>query len=132
MANDLKCVIVTPEKALLDESADFIVVPMVDGELGIAHNRQPLIGRLGFGELRITQGGQVKHYFVDGGFVQVRDNVVTVLTSKAVPAREIKTSAAQETLRSANVQTAADQDTLQKAQQRARAQLRIAQKANPN
>ena len=42
----LKYVVVTPEKALLDEPADFVVVPMFDGELGVALDRLPLIGRL--------------------------------------------------------------------------------------
>ena len=93
MANILKCIVVTPEKAVLDEAADFVVVPLYDGELGIAYNRQPLIGRLGFGELRITQGSQTKKYYVDGGF-PIRDNVVTVLTS-AIPAKDIKVADAQ-------------------------------------
>ncbi|MSQ94671.1 MAG: ATP synthase F1 subunit epsilon [Gemmataceae bacterium] len=125
-AKTLKCVVVTPEKAVLDESADFVVVPMFDGELGIALDRQPLIGRLGFGELRITQGSAVKHYYVDGGFVQVRGNVVTVLTSKAVSAKDINTQAA---LKPGHAETTpAAQEALEKNQQRARAQLRIAQK----
>ena len=72
---ELKCVVVTPERAVLDEPADFVVVPLYDGELGIAKDRLPLIGRLGFGELRITRGTQTLHYYVDGGFVQVRGNV---------------------------------------------------------
>ena len=126
---DLKCVIVTPEKAVLDEAADFVVVPMFDGELGIAHDRLPLIGRLGYGELRLTQSGQTKHYYVDGGFVQVRANVVTVLTSKAIPAKDLKLDAAREVLKSANVAaTPQEQEALHKAQQRARAQIRIAEK----
>src|SRR5438132_13536973 len=95
----LKCVVVTPEKAVLDEAADFVVVPMFDGELGVAEGRMPLIGRLGFGELRITQGSQVKNFYVDGGFVQVRSNVVTVLTSKAIPAKDIKVADAENVLK---------------------------------
>ena len=131
--DSLKCVIVTPEKAVLDESADFVVVPMYDGELGIAPDRQPLIGRLGFGELRITQGNQTKHYYVDGGFVQVRGNVVTVLTSKAVPAKEIKTAEAQAVLNSTKVETTPEgRDAQEKAQQRARVQLRLAEKNRPS
>jgi F-type H+-transporting ATPase subunit epsilon len=127
---DLKCVVVTPEKAVLDEPADFVVVPMFDGELGIAHNRLPLIGRLGYGELRLTRGGQTLHYYIDGGFVQMRHNVVTVLTSKAIPAKGIKTDAAREVLRSQKVATTLEeQESLYKAQQRARAQLRIAEKS---
>lgn len=130
MADNLKCVVVTPEKAVLDEPADFVVVPMFDGELGIARDRQPLIGRLGFGELRITQGNQTKNFYVDGGFVQVRGNVVTVLTAKAIPVKDIKTADAESVLNSQKVElTPEGREAQHKAQQRARAQLRIAQKA---
>lgn len=129
----LKCVVVTPEKAVLDEPADFVVVPMFDGELGVALDRLPLIGRLGFGELRITQGNQIKHFYVDGGFVQVRNNVVTVLTSKAIAAKDIKVAEAQAVLQSTSPATTAEsQEAQQKAQQRARAQVRIAQKNQPS
>ena len=125
----LKCVVVTPEKAVLDEPADFVVVPMFDGELGIAHDRLPLIGRLGYGELRLTKGNETKHFYIDGGFVQVRANVVTVLTSKAIPAKEIKTDAAKQVLKSERVETTPEgQEALYKSQQRARAQLRVAEK----
>ena len=50
----LKVVIVTPERAVLDAQAEFIVLPMVDGELGVLPQHAPLIGRLGKGELRST------------------------------------------------------------------------------
>ena len=125
---NLKCVVVTPEKAVLDEPADFVVVPMFDGELGVALDRLPLIGRLGFGELRITQGNQTKHYYVDGGFVQVRSNVVTVLTSKATDVKDLKIEQAQAVLQSTTVEaTPEGQEAQYKAQQRARVQLRLAQ-----
>jgi len=78
----LHCVVVTPEKAEIDEQADFIVLPMVDGELGVQNNHTPLIGRVGNGELRVTSGGQVRKYRITGGFAQVRANVITVLTTK--------------------------------------------------
>ncbi len=123
----LKCVVVTPEKAVLDEAADFIVVPMSDGELGVALDRLPLIGRLGFGELRLTQGNDTKRFYVDGGFVQLRGNVVTVLTSKAIPAKDIKVADAQAVLRSDKIETTPEgRQKQEKAQERARAQLRIA------
>ena len=125
---NLKCVVVTPEKAVLDEPADFVVVPMFDGELGVALDRLPLIGRLGFGELRITQGNQTKHFYVDGGFVQVRSNVVTVLTSKAMDVKDLKIDQAKAVLQSATVEaTPEGQEAQYKAQQRARVQLRLAQ-----
>ena len=88
----LRVVIVTPERAVLDQPAAFVVLPMIDGELGVLPRHAPLIGRLGKGELRITEpGGTKKKMRVEGGFAQVRSNVVTVLTERVVmetPTRE--------------------------------------------
>src|SRR4051812_44693852 len=94
----LQCVVVSPERALFDEPADFVALPMYDGELGVLPGRAPLIGRLGYGELRVRKGDKTKRFFVDGGFVQVRANTVTVLTSKALPAEEIKPAKAEAAL----------------------------------
>jgi F-type H+-transporting ATPase subunit epsilon len=85
----VRCVVVTPEKAFLDEVAEMVVVPMYDGELGVLPGRAPLIGRLGAGELRLKTGTAVKRYFVEAGFVQVRLNTVTVLTARAVEAEQV-------------------------------------------
>src|SRR4051812_19422841 len=120
---DLRCVVVTPERAVLDEPADFIAIPMYDGELGVLPGRAPLIGRLGYGELRIQRGSVTRRLFVDGGFAQIRDNVVTLLTSRAFKAEELKVSAAEEALRAAQVpgETPEAQEAQLKAQERARA-----------
>jgi len=125
---ELKCVVVTPERAVLDVPADFVVLPMYDGELGVLPGRAALIGRLGAGELRIQYRGQTSHYFVDGGFAQVRADVITVLTPKAIKADEIDTAAAKKALEEALKPTAGDeaQEAALKDQERARAQLRIA------
>ena len=80
----LQVVVVTPEKTLVDETVDFVALPLYDGELGVLPGRAPLIGRLGYGELRTKQAETVQRYYVDGGFAQVRDNVVTVLTNRAL------------------------------------------------
>jgi F-type H+-transporting ATPase subunit epsilon len=126
----LQCVVVSPERALLDQTADFVVLPMLDGELGVLPGRAPLIGRLGFGELRTVEGSTVRRFYIDGGFAQVRNNVVTVLTSTALPAEEIKLASAEEALRSAQglALTPEAQDAQLKTQERARAQIRIAHK----
>lgn len=91
----LKCMVVTPEKVVLDEVVDFVSVPLFDGEIGILADHSPLTGRLGFGELRTTHGGVTQSYYVEGGFVQVRANVVSVLTPKAVSVKNINTAALQ-------------------------------------
>src|SRR5262245_54755879 len=85
----VRCVVVTPERAVPDETAEMVTVPMVDGELGVLQGRAPLVGQLGAGELRLKTGGVSKRWFVEAGFVQVRSNVVTVLTANARPASEI-------------------------------------------
>src|SRR5580704_568317 len=82
----LKCVVVTPERTLFDEWVEFVALPLYDGELGVLPGRSPLIGRLGYGELRTKASGTTRRYFVDGGFVQVRDDIITVLTNRATPA----------------------------------------------
>jgi F-type H+-transporting ATPase subunit epsilon len=121
----LHCVVVTPERALLDEPADFVALPMYDGELGVLPGRAALIGRLGYGELRIKRGGDTRRFFVDGGFAQVRANTVTVLTGRALKAEEIDVPAAEEALHaSATAGTTAEARRMQ--QERARAQLRVA------
>src|SRR5262245_25574345 len=126
--NALQCVIVTPEKSVLDARADFVALPMIDGELGVAPGRAPLIGRLGIGELRVRHGAETKKYFIEGGFAQVRANVVTVLTPRAVLASELKIDDAQHALDAAKatrVSNPLEQLAKEKAQARARAQIRI-------
>ena len=91
----VRCVIVTPEKAVLDAVADMVILPMFDGELGVLPGRAPIIGRLGAGELRLKTAGNVTRYFVEAGFVQVRDNVISVLTAKAQQADGVTAAMAE-------------------------------------
>ena len=128
-ADRLQCVVVTPERTQLDDVVDFVALPLYDGELGVLPGRAPLIGRLGYGELRTRDGGGIRRYFVDGGFAQVRDDVVTVLTSRAIPAGQIDVPAATRELEQAQGRRATTDDELAeraKALARARAQLRVA------
>ena len=124
----LQCVVVTPERTLFDELVEFVALPLYDGELGVLPGRAPLIGRLGYGELRTNVHGAVKRYFVDGGFAQVRDDVVTVLTNRAIPAAQIDTSAAAKELEIAQARrptTEYEFAEKTKAVARARAQIHI-------
>src|SRR5437016_12314314 len=121
----VQCVVVTPERAVLDEPVDFVALPMYDGELGVLPGRAPLMGRLGYGELRLSHGRTTRRFFVDGGFAQVRSNVVTVLTPRAIRSEDIDVQAATQTLEAAPA--LAPQPEAQEAQrknrERARAQL---------
>jgi F-type H+-transporting ATPase subunit epsilon len=123
-SRSLQCVVVTPERTILDTAADSVIVPMYDGELGVLPGRAALIGRLGPGELRTRRGNEIERFFVDGGFAQVRDNVVTVLTPRAQKAADIDQKAANKVLEKVPT-TEADL----KAQERARVQLQVARRA---
>jgi F-type H+-transporting ATPase subunit epsilon len=125
----IQCVVVTPEKSLLDELVDFVALPLYDGELGILPGRTPLIGRLGYGELRTNKGDHIERYFVDGGFAQVRDDVVTVLTHRAIPASELDATATAhelEDVESRRATTEHDRAEREKAIARARGMIRVA------
>ena len=119
--------IVTPECAVLDEAADAIVLPLFDGDSGVLPGREPLIGKLRSGELRLS-GASAKSLFIDGGFVQVVRDTVTVLTPRALLADQIDQAAAQKVL-DAPAQPVTSSAAMAErliASTRARAQLKVA------
>ncbi len=128
---ELQCIVVTPEQTVLDEPAEFVAVTLFDGELGIAPGHTPMIGRLGCGEMRTTYCGRVDRYYVEGGFIEVLGNVVSVLTNRAVPAEQLEEAVVQEQLFSAQ-ERPADTPELMAVRDRAveqyRAQLRVARR----
>lgn len=116
---------------MLDEEASFVAVPLFDGELGIAPGHTPLLGRLGFGELRIRQASGEQSFYVDGGFVEVVNNSISVLTNRAVPASDLDAAVAREQLASARARKANSEELLEireKLENQARAQLHIAER----
>lgn len=78
----LRVSVITPERTLFDGAADSVVAPAWDGELGILRGHAPLMALLGEGRLRIRRGEQTELFHVAGGFLQVIDNVVTVLSER--------------------------------------------------
>jgi F-type H+-transporting ATPase subunit epsilon len=75
--------VVTPEKLVLDQGADFAEIPCKDGYIGVLAGHAALLSELGEGALKITAGGQTREITVAGGYVEVRDNHVRVLADKA-------------------------------------------------
>ncbi|HEY3246263.1 MAG TPA: ATP synthase F1 subunit epsilon [Phycisphaerae bacterium] len=127
MAGSFRCTVVTPDRQVLDTDATFVALPAHDGEIGILHNRAPLVCKLGIGVLRVTAGGGQQRYFVDGGFAQVLDNNLTVLTPKALSSDQIDPAAAEASFRQVAASHPTDeagQNARQAGMQRARAQLK--------
>jgi F-type H+-transporting ATPase subunit epsilon len=130
----LRCQVVTPEKTVLDVRVKFVAVPLFDGEIGILPGRAPLVARLGYGELRFTGGsGSEPRLYIDGGFLQVRDNQVSLLTNRAVPVAQLTSETAQGDLDRALALTPTTPVEFQekdRAMARARAQLRMAEQVS--
>ena len=78
----LKVSVVSPEATLFEGEASSVVAPAFDGEVGILPSHAPMITVLGQGTLRVN-GATNKRFIVSGGFVQVVDDTVRVVTEKA-------------------------------------------------
>lgn len=131
-SNRVRCVVVTPETTVLDTQADSVSFTAYDGEIGVYPKRAPLVARLGAGDLRLTDGAATRHFFVDGGFAQVRDNVVTILTPRAKPAVDIDPGAVGKQLTDAIAETPVGDEALDDRERRAhryRAQIGVAKKS---
>ena len=125
-----RCVIVTPEQQVLDESLTQAILPAHDGLVGILTDRAPLLAKLGQGTLRVdVVGGQTRHYYVEGGIAQMKDNRLTILTNEATPATEIDAEAARAEYAEAAARKITEQHTVEdreRALTRARAKQQLA------
>jgi F-type H+-transporting ATPase subunit epsilon len=83
MAETFQIEVVTPEKLVLNQSADFAEIPGKDGYIGVLAGHAALLGELGSGRLTITAGGQSREVNISGGYVEIRDNHVRVLADRA-------------------------------------------------
>ncbi|HWD07663.1 MAG TPA: ATP synthase F1 subunit epsilon [Actinomycetota bacterium] len=86
---DLKVTLVSPARPLFEGRAHWIVATGLDGQFGVWPRHMPIVVALGGGPLRIgLAGGEVRHYAVKGGFLEVSHNEVTILVDAAVPKAE--------------------------------------------
>lgn len=83
MAKQFKLQVLTPEKALVDEMVESIVVPGQDGYVGVLADHAPLMLALGSGTLTVKRDSlNVTSMHVEGGFLEVLDNVATILADR--------------------------------------------------
>lgn len=120
--------IVTPQRKVFSEDVDFLVAPGSDGELGILPNHTPLITALNIGIMRVEQEGKKFKVVVSGGFMEVRNNKVTVLATAAERTDEIDVARAEAARKRAEDRLASkvpDLDTLRAELALRRALMRI-------
>ncbi len=106
--------IVTPEARVYSDTIESVVIPTVEGEVGILPGHIPLLTQVEDGELRVTKNGQTEFLVVGGGFAQVEGDRVRVLAERAINEEKI------------------DEKAVEAALQRAEAQLREAANLDPN
>jgi F-type H+-transporting ATPase subunit epsilon len=126
----LRLILVTPEKTLFDQPVKSARVPLFDGSAGFYPGRAPIVGRLGIGELCCaTESGETEAWLIDGGFVQVKGENISVLTEEAIPRSELSRTQASADFDEAKSQnTVSDEDfaAADRKLQRARQMLRLA------
>ena len=104
----LKLEIVTPEKKIFDAEVDSVTVPTASGEAGLLANHAPIVSALRPGILTYAVKGSVEKFVVAGGFVEMNNNKVSVLTDSAETATEIDIEAAKAARESAEKELAAN------------------------
>ncbi len=103
--------LVSPEKLLLSERVDMVVVPGEEGNFGVLVQHAPLISAVRPGVIDVHNGGKVtEQIFVAGGFAEVTPARCTVLAEQAVPIAEIDRSAAEQQLKDAQEDVADAKD----------------------
>jgi F-type H+-transporting ATPase subunit epsilon len=83
MAETLQVSVISPDRTIFAGAADQVVAPAWDGEVGILHGHAPMLVLLGLGEVRIRSAGQDQRFRISGGFLQVVDDHVTILSEHA-------------------------------------------------
>ncbi|MEE8154555.1 MAG: F0F1 ATP synthase subunit epsilon [Phycisphaerales bacterium] len=108
MARTFRCSIVTPTEAVFDDEVIYASFPAWDGQHGVMTGQSPLLSRLGFGSLRLDfpEGGS-RWYLVEGGFAQVQNGELTLLTDQATPAERLSLQEAEAELAEATARVTA-------------------------
>ncbi|MBC8031052.1 MAG: F0F1 ATP synthase subunit epsilon [Pyrinomonadaceae bacterium] len=110
----LKLEVVTPERRVISEAVDAVTVPGLGGELGILPGHTPLISQLQTGVLSYTAAGKTLQLHVSGGFIEIKDDVVSVLAEIAERPDEIDAARArlarEQTEKQLNAWSGSEQD----------------------
>jgi F-type H+-transporting ATPase subunit epsilon len=93
--------IVTPESRVYSDTIDTVVIPTVEGEIGILPGHIPLLTQVESGELRVTKNGKTNYLAVGKGFAQILGDTVSVLAESAITEEKIDERAVDEAMRRA-------------------------------
>ncbi|MGI8930043.1 MAG: F0F1 ATP synthase subunit epsilon [Candidatus Limnocylindria bacterium] len=121
----LQLEIVSPERRAFTDEVDMVIVPGIDGQLGILPHHTRLLSALGTGELRVKKGGTEQSLLISGGFVEVRPDRVIVMADLAEHSDEIDEARAVEARKRAERQLEETSDPVDLARVRAALQTAL-------
>ena len=93
--------IVTPEARVYSDTIDSVVIPTVEGEIGILPGHIPLLTQVGYGELRVTKGSATQLLAVGGGFAQIVADKISILAESAITEEKIDEAAVEKAMQRA-------------------------------
>ncbi|WP_061223547.1 ATP synthase F1 subunit epsilon [Leptospira weilii] len=111
-ANKLNVSVISPEKILYKGEVDSLVVPGSEGFFGILPNHAPLVATLGIGILEIRKGEKLKVLSVEGGFIEVKENFISILTDHGALKDDIDLEAEKKALAEAEKLSPSDSKNL--------------------
>ena len=128
MLGMFRCTVVTPQEQVLDEEVTYVSIPAHDGQVGLAHLRAELLVKLGHDSMRIEDTkGNSRLYLIGGGFAQMADNKLTVLTGEAKPANQMDKEQAKQDLKNAlEIKAISDDQVADRHEKQTRARAMIA------
>lgn len=85
----IQCEILTQERQLYSDTADIVVLPGLEGQMGVLPNHSPLLTVLGFGEVVVRSSGEEQFFAIGGGFAEVQPDRIIILADSAEQAEEI-------------------------------------------
>ena len=93
--------IITPEKVVLKEEVEEVIVPTVNGEIAILPNHVSLVTQIATGELIVKRGGKPYSIAIAGGFLEMQKNELSILANFAIRAEDIEVAKVEEAQRRA-------------------------------
>lgn len=96
--------IVTPDARVYTDTIDSVVIPTVEGEVGILPGHIPLLTQVEHGELRVTKGNETTWLAVSGGFAEIDGDRVQVLAEHAISEEKIDEKAVEDAMKRAEEQ----------------------------
>ena len=91
----IRCEIVSQDRMVFEGEADIVIVPGVNGEMGILPNHAPLLSTLQYGILKVRHQGREEIFTIAGGLIEVQPDLITVLADAAENVEEIDVARAE-------------------------------------